>query len=236
MNDAPRILLIDDDDALSAMVSEYLIARGLRVERSADGPSGLARLAAEPFDAVVLDVMMPGPDGFEVLQGIRRDSAVPVVMLTARGEDMDRIIGLEMGADDYLSKPFNPRELLARIKAVLRRSRGELTTDGEAKAPPLRFGRLEIDVDARVVRLDGEDRSLTGHQFALLLAMARSAGRALTRDEIMQRVRGEGLEAFDRSIDVHVSRIRAAIEDDPKNPRRIITLRGVGYLFAKAQA
>ncbi len=236
MNDVPSILLIDDDDALSAMVSEYLAGRGFRVERAADGPSGLALLSRQPFDAVVLDVMMPGPDGFEVLQSIRRDNPVPVVMLTARGEDMDRIVGLEMGADDYLSKPFNPRELLARIKAVLRRSRGELTTGGEAKAPPLRFGRLEIDVDARVVRLDGEERHLTGHQFALLLAMARAAGRALTRDELMHRVRGEGLEAFDRSIDVHVSRIRAAIEDDPKKPRRIITLRGVGYLFAKAQS
>ena len=231
----PRILLIDDDDALAAMVSEYLQGRGLAVEHAPDGPSGLKRLASGGFDAVVLDVMMPGPDGFEVLQTIRRDDPIPVVMLTARGEDMDRIVGLEMGADDYLAKPFNPRELLARIKAVLRRSRGELVPESEAKAPPLRFGRLEIDVDARVVRLDGEERSLTGHQFELLLAMARAAGRALTRDELMQRVRGEDLEAFDRSIDVHVSRIRAAIEDDPKKPRRIITLRGVGYLFARSQ-
>ena len=234
MNDA-RILLIDDDDALAAMVSEYLASRGFTVERASDGPSGLARLERGGIDAVVLDVMMPGPDGFEVLQTLRRDDPVPVVMLTARGEDMDRIIGLEMGADDYLAKPFNPRELLARIKAVLRRARGVVSANGDGKAPPMRFGRLEIDVDARVVRLDGEERPLTGHQFELLLAMARAAGRALTRDELMQRVRGENLEAFDRSIDVHVSRIRAAIEDDPKKPRRIITLRGVGYLFAKAR-
>ena len=232
---APRILLIDDDDALAGMVADYLVGRGFVVERAGDGPSGLDRLARGAFDAVVLDVMMPGPDGFEVLQTIRRDNPVPVVMLTARGEDLDRIVGLEMGADDYLAKPFNPRELLARIKAVLRRSRGKLTSDGVTKAPPLRFGRLEIDVDARIVRLDGDERSLTSHQFELLLAMARSAGRALTRDELMQRVRGEDLDVFDRSIDVHVSRIRAAIEDDPKAPRRIITLRGVGYLFAKAQ-
>jgi two-component system phosphate regulon response regulator OmpR len=229
-----RVLLIDDDDALAGMVSDYLAARGLHVSRAADGPEGLAMLGRGSFDCVVLDVMMPGPDGFEVLRTLRTTSSVPVVMLTARGDDTDRIVGLEMGADDYLPKPFNPRELLARIRAVLRRSGGTVAPD-VASSPPLRFGRLAIDVDARVVRVDGEERALTGHQFELLLALARAPGRALTRDEIMQRVRGENLEAFDRSIDVHVSRIRAAIEDDAKHPRRIITLRGVGYLFARHQ-
>ncbi len=229
-----RVLLIDDDDALAGMVSDYLGARGLVVGRASDGPRGLQRLRSESWDAVVLDVMMPGPDGFEVLRDLRAWSSVPVVMLTARGDDLDRIVGLEMGADDYLPKPFNPRELLARLRAVLRRSTGAVAAEG-ASSPPLRFGRLEIDVDARVVRVDGDERSLTGHQFELLLALARSPGRALTRDELMQRVRGENLEAFDRSIDVHISRIRAAIEDDPKRPRRIVTLRGVGYLFARAQ-
>jgi len=229
-----RVLLIDDDDALAGMVADYLSGRGMDVSRAPDGPTGLAMLDREAFDAVVLDVMMPGPDGFEVLRTLRVSHSVPVVMLTARGDDMDRIVGLEMGADDYLPKPFNPRELLARIRAVLRRSGGTVGSE-TASSPPLRFGRLSIDVDARIVRVDGDERTLTGHQFELLLALARSPGRALSRDEIMQRVRGENLDAFDRSIDVHISRIRAAIEDDAKKPRRIITLRGVGYLFARQQ-
>jgi DNA-binding response OmpR family regulator len=229
-----RVLLIDDDDALAEMVSEYLGARGLRVSRAPGGTDGLRMLGNTSFDAVVLDVMMPDLDGFEVLRTLRTTSSVPVVMLTARGDDMDRIVGLEMGADDYLPKPFNPRELLARIRAVLRRSGGAVSGREEG-SPPLRFGQLEIDVDARRVTVAGVERSLTGHQFELLLALAQSPGRALSRDAIMQRVRGENLEAFDRSIDVHISRIRAAIEEDPKRPRRIITLRGVGYLFARQQ-
>jgi DNA-binding response OmpR family regulator len=150
-------------------------------------------------------------------------------MLTARGDAMDRIIGLEMGADDYLAKPFEPRELLARLRSILRRAKSEQT------AEVLRFGRLEIDAAARQVRLDGEVRSLTSHQFALLLALAQHAGRVMSREALMELLKNERLEAFDRSIDVHVSRIRAAIEDDPKRPRRVITVRGAGYVFAKAQ-
>ena len=233
MNDV-RILLIDDDDILVGMVSDYFGGRGLNVDSAADGPEGLKRLAEGGVDAVVLDVMMPGPDGFEVLRAIRRDYDIPVIMLTARGEELDRIVGLEMGADDYMAKPFNPRELHARLKAVLRRG----TTpemQGDQSEPVMRFGRLEIDPDAREVRIGSKACSLTGHQFELLLVLARAAGRALTRDELMRRVRGEDLDSFDRSIDVHISRIRSAIEDDPKSPRRIITLRGVGYLFAARQ-
>jgi two-component system phosphate regulon response regulator OmpR len=150
-------------------------------------------------------------------------------MLTARGDPMDRVVGLEMGADDYLPKPFEPRELLARLRAILRRSRGG------AKSDVLRFGRIEIDRGAREVRLEGMSRPLTGYQFALVLALAEHAGRVMSRDALMDLVKGEAIEAFDRSIDVHVSRIRAAIEDDPKKPRRIITVRGAGYVFAKAQ-
>jgi DNA-binding response OmpR family regulator len=150
-------------------------------------------------------------------------------MLTARGEPADRIVGLEIGADDYLPKPFEPRELLARLKAVLRRGRAP------AASAPLRFGRLEIDRNARIVRVDGREKPLTGYQFALLAALAENAGRVLSRDQLMDLVKGEPLEAFDRSIDVHVSRIRAAIEDDPKKPRRILTVRGAGYVFARAQ-
>jgi DNA-binding response OmpR family regulator len=150
-------------------------------------------------------------------------------MLTARGDAMDRVVGLEIGADDYLPKPFEPRELLARIKALLRRA------NRQAKDSLLRFGRLEIDSDARTVRVEGKERAITSFQFALLVALAENAGRVLSREMLMDLVRGEKLEAFDRSIDVHVSRIRAAIEDDPKKPRRIITVRGAGYVFARQQ-
>jgi DNA-binding response OmpR family regulator len=174
--------------------------------------------------------MLPDLDGFEVCRRIRSTTDIPVLMLTARGDDTDRIVGLELGADDYLPKPFNPRELLARLKAILRR-RGS----GRAGRPILRFGRLEIDREARLVRLDGRERPLTSHQFDLLTALAERAGRVLSREALMERVRGDALEAFDRSIDVHVSRIRAAIEDDPRRPRRILTVRGAGYVFARAQ-
>ena len=150
-------------------------------------------------------------------------------MLTARGEPMDRVVGLEVGADDYLAKPFEPRELQARLRAILRRR-------GAPQRPEiLRFGRLEIDKGARGVRIDGEDRPLTGYQYTLLLTLAERAGRVLTRDALMDLMKGEKLEAFDRSVDVHISRIRAAIEDDPKKPRRIVTVRGTGYVFAKDQ-
>jgi DNA-binding response OmpR family regulator len=175
---------------------------------------------------VVLDLTLPDLDGLEVCRRLREGSDVPIVMLTARGEPTDRVVGLELGADDYLGKPFDPRELVARLRAVLRR---------RAPRPGgvLRFGRLEIHPEAREVRLDGTVRPLTSHQFDLLLALAQSAGRALSREALMERVRGLGVEAFDRSIDVHVSRIRAAIEDDPRRPKRILTLRGAGYLFAR---
>jgi two-component system, OmpR family, phosphate regulon response regulator OmpR len=177
----------------------------------------------------VLDLMLPDMDGLDVCKKVRADAATPILMLTARGDAMDRVIGLEMGADDYLPKPFEPRELLARLKAILRRSKGD------AKAEVLRFGRIEIDVGARQVRLDGEERPLTGYQFELLLILAQHAGRVMSRDALMDLVKHERLEAFDRSIDVHISRIRAAIEDDVKKPRRVITVRGAGYVFAKAQ-
>jgi two-component system phosphate regulon response regulator OmpR len=226
-----RILIIDDDERLAAMLRSYLEGRGYSVEHSADGAAGLARLRNSRPDAVVLDVMLPDLDGFEVLRRIRAGSQVPVVMLTARGEDTDRIVGLELGADDYLPKPFNPRELVARLAAVLRRG---AAAPAEARQL-LRFGTLEIDRDERVVRLAGELRPLTGHQFELLWALAESAGRVLSRNQLMERVRGDEFDPLDRSIDVHISRIRAAIEEDPQHPTRIVTVRGAGYVFAASE-
>jgi DNA-binding response OmpR family regulator len=226
---APHILLIEDDVRLAEMVAEYLGEAGFRVAVAAAGRAGLERLTREAYDALVLDLMLPDMDGLEVCRQLRAKSDIPVLMLTARGEAMDRVVGLEIGADDYLPKPFEPRELLARLRAILRRRQPGSPTNA------LRFGRLEIDCDARVVRVDGAERSLTGHQFTLLVALAEKAGRVLSRNALMDLVKGEVLEAFDRSIDVHISRIRAAIEDDPKRPRRILTVRGAGYVFAKQQ-
>ncbi len=225
-----RILLIEDDARLAGMVSEYLGDAGYRVSVAARGGEGLERLAREPFDALVLDLMLPDVGGLEVCRRVRARSPLPILMLTARGDPADRVVGLEMGADDYLPKPFEPRELLARLRALLRRA-----AQGSAHAAVLRFGRLEIDRDARSVRLDGVDKPLTGYQFELLVALSEHAGRVLTREQLMDLVKGEPLEAFDRSIDVHISRIRAAIEDDPKRPRRILTVRGAGYVFARLQ-
>ena len=235
-----HLLMIEDDARLAQMVCEYLAQNSLEVTHVADGQSGLTRLQgqdASPLpDLVILDLMLPDMDGLEVCRRIRSlqggAAQVPVLMLTAKGDPLDRIIGLELGADDYLPKPFEPRELLARIRAILRRR-----TDGGS--PPatqaLRFGTLEIDRDARTVTVAGELADLTSYQFDLLVALAERAGRVLTRDQIMEAVRGRELEAFDRSIDVHMGRIRAAIEVDAKNPRRILTVRGVGYVFAKQQ-
>ena len=222
------ILIIDDDERLAAMVVDYLGAAGFRVVASATAFDGQQRLKREPFDALVLDLMLPDADGLEVCRRIRATSDVPILMLTARGDAMDRVVGLEIGADDYLPKPFEPRELLARLRAILRRK----------QAPPhdlARFGRLEIDRGARRVTVDGAERALTSYQFALLDALAAHAGRVMSRDALMDLTKGETPEAFDRSVDVHISRIRAAIEDDPKKPRRIITVRGAGYVFAKDQ-
>jgi two-component system, OmpR family, phosphate regulon response regulator OmpR len=209
-----RILLIEDDSRLADMVGEYLGKAGFHVIHAESGARGLALHGREPLDVVILDLMLPDSDGLDICRQIRARSDTPILMLTA---------------DDYLPKPFEPRELLARLRAILRRGRGGLKPD------LLRYGRLEIDRGAREVRLDGTPRPLTSYQFALLLALAEHAGRVMSRDALMDAVKGEQIEAFDRSIDVHVSRIRAAIEDDPRKPRRVITVRGTGYVFAKAQ-
>jgi two-component system phosphate regulon response regulator OmpR len=224
-----RILLVEDDARLAAMVADYLGEAGFRVTVAGDGAAATRQAGMADFDALILDLMLPDTDGLDLCRAIRARSDVPLLMLTARGDPLDRVVGLELGADDYLPKPFEPRELLARLRAILRR-RG-----GAAPSEVLRFGRLEIDKGAREARVDGQRRTLTGQQFALLLALAERAGRVLSREALMDVTKGEALEDYDRSIDVQISRLRAAIEDDSKRPRRILTIRGAGYVFAREQ-
>jgi DNA-binding response OmpR family regulator len=234
-----HLLVIEDDARLAAMVTDYLERSGFRISQAANAAEGLNQVQTGPrVDLVILDLMLPDRDGLEVCRSIRAlpapVSSTPVVMLTAKGDPMDRVVGLELGADDYIPKPFEPRELLARIRAVLRR-RSNPQAHLQAINPVLRFGSLEIDRDARSVTIGGTLCDLTSYQFDLLMVLAERAGRVLTRDQIMELVRGKELEAFDRSIDVHVGRIRQAIEVDVKAPKRILTVRGVGYMFAKQQ-
>ena len=226
---ADEVLIVDDDTRLSAMLSDYLSGNGFAARTAASAHAGLDEIRRKAPDAVILDVMLPDLDGFETCRRIRAVSDVPVLMLTAKGEETDRIVGLELGADDYLPKPFNPRELLARLRAILRRRAGN------AAGRIMRFGRLEIDPASRAARVDGQARAMTSHQFDLLVALAENAGRALSREQLMDRLKGEGSDAFDRSVDVHISRLRAAIEDDPRHPVRIVTVRGTGYVFARRQ-
>ena len=230
-----HLLMIEDDTRLATMVGEYLRQSGYGFTHAADAASGLDALQTSPPDLVILDLMLPDMDGLEVCRRIKASNpAIAVLMLTAKGDPMDRIVGLEIGADDYLPKPFEPRELLARIRAVLRRGREAAASNGGAHKT-MRFGSLEIDRNARTVIVSSKLCELTSYQFDLLVALAERAGRVLTRDQIMEAVRGRELEAFDRSIDVHMGRIRNAIEVDAKEPKRILTVRGVGYVFAKQQ-
>ena len=228
-----RLLLIDDDARLSTMVGDYLRGHGFEVDCAGTLAAGRERLQRASYDALLLDLMLPDGDGLELTRELRADTRLhrlPLLMLTARGEPMDRIVGLELGADDYLPKPFEPRELLARVKALLRR---ELPQAGPGQL--VGVGLQLIHVGARQARLDGQVCELTSHQFYLLVVLARSPGRVLSRDRIMDALKGHPMEAFDRSIDVHISRIRAVIEDDPKAPQRVLTVRGAGYVFAKTQ-
>lgn len=222
-----QILLIEDDARLAEMVQDYLGQSEFDVTIADTGTKGMSLLKGGNFEAVLLDLMLPDIDGLEVCRIIRTSSRIPILMLTAKGEPMDRIVGLELGADDYLPKPFEPRELLARLRAILRRGRGE------DPASAIQFGRLEINQQAMVAKIDGRTCALTTHQFKLLEILAKKAGRVLTRDYLMDELKGQNFESFDRSIDVHISRIRAEIEDDPKHPRRLITVRGAGYVFAR---
>ena len=228
----PKILLIDDDARLGALVAEYLGEHEIDVTVAGDGERGLTALRRGRFDVVLLDVMLPGMDGFEICRRLRATpgwAAIPVVMLTAKGEDVDKIVGLELGADDYLAKPFNPRELLARIRAVRRR----VVAPAGPIQPRFRSGPLEIDFDAREVTVGGRRLVLTHHEFELLAILARAAGRVLSREQLLDALKGHEYESFDRSIDVHVSKLRAKLERNPREPRYIKTVRGVGYALVR---
>jgi two-component system, OmpR family, response regulator len=221
-------LLVEDDVRLATLTREYLEGHGVAVVDVADGRRGLAEALTGRYDVVLLDLMLPGKDGLEVCREVRARSDVPIIVLTARGEEADRVMGLELGADDYLAKPYSPRELLARIRAVTRRAKGRA---GPAQGM-VRVGALRIDPASRTVELDGKEVHLTGYEFSLLEALARRAGRILTREQLMELARGNAEDAFDRSIDVHVSRLRQKLGDDPKHPRLIKTVRGSGYVLA----
>jgi two-component system OmpR family response regulator len=222
------VLLVEDDLRLAGLTREYLEGHGVLVEHVADGRRGLEAAASGRHDAVLLDLMLPGKDGLEVCRELRARSDVPILVLTARGEEADRVMGLELGADDYLAKPYSARELLARIRAVVRRARGRA---GPSRST-VQVGALRLDPGARRVTLGGREIALTGYEFALLEALARRAGRVLSREQLMELARGSAEDAFDRSVDVHVSRLRQKLGDDPKRPRLIKTVRGSGYLLA----
>lgn len=222
-----RVLLIDDDVRLYELLAGYLEQNGFAVICAPDGPRGLAALEGGSFDAVLLDVMMPGMDGLEVVRRIRQKSAIPVVMLTAKGDETDRVVGLELGADDYVPKPFSPRELLARLRAVLRRARPD------ARSEILRAGDVEVDVPARQGKVRGDPLDLTGVEFDILVALVRRAGRVVPRDALLAEAGRGDVVVGERTVDVHISHLRHKLGDDPRSPRLIKTVRGVGYVLAR---
>jgi len=222
-----RVLLIDDDQRLFELLRNYLGQYGVNLTHAADGARGLLALESSSYDAVLLDVMMPGMDGLEVCKRIRAKSSVPLIMLTAKGDEADRVVGLELGADDYVPKPFGPRELLARLRAVLRR------THPEAVSERLHVGNIEIDVPAREVRVAGKGIELTGIEFDILVALIRRAGRVVPRDALMMQAGRSDVTVSERTVDVHISHLRQKLGDDSRVPRLIKTVRGVGYVLAK---
>ncbi len=225
-------LLVEDDARLASLTRDYLEGHGVVVTIASDGRTGLAEAVARRFDVVLLDLMLPEKSGLDVCRELRARSDVPIIVLTARGEEADRVMGLELGADDYLAKPYSPRELLARIRAVVRRARGRAGPSLEV----LKVGRLVVDPGARRATCDGRELPLTGYEFALLEALAKRAGRVLSREQLMEMAKGSAEESFDRSIDVHVSRLRHKLGDDPKRPRLLKTVRGAGYLLVADEA
>jgi two-component system response regulator CpxR len=228
-----QLLLVDDDVKLCGLVRQYLEPLGYKVSVAHTGPGGLQMALAGEFDAVILDVMLPQLDGFEVLKQIRARSSVPVLMLTGLGDEADRIVGLEIGADDYIPKTFSTRELLARLRAVIRRSRLTAAQQTETIEPAVMVGELQVDPETRIAAIAGQALALTAVEFDLLLSLAKACGRVKTRERLLLEVAERDFEAFDRSIDVHISSIRRKLGDDPKTPRFIQTIRGVGYLMLK---
>lgn len=237
----PRVLVIDDDRKLCRLIADYLDPLGYRVSYVHSGPEGVARATQEPWGAVILDLMLPGLDGFEVLKRIRTASDVPVLMLTARGDEADRIVGLEIGADDYLPKTFSTRELLARLRAVMRRARASVSVaagSGRNAAPDesearrtISVGELTVCPDDRTAVLAGAPLALTPVEFDLLLSLAKSCGRVKSREQLVDEIRDRDYDVFDRSVDVHISALRKKLGDDPRQPRFIRTLRSAGYLM-----
>jgi DNA-binding response OmpR family regulator len=227
MTMAAKVLLIDDDARLHELLARYLTQNGFTVAVAPDGRKGLAALEAGAFDAVLLDVMMPGMDGIEVVKRIRVKSKIPVLMLTAKGDETDRVVGLELGADDYIAKPFSPRELLARLRAVLRRAKPEAETE------QLAAGDIVIDVPGRSVVVAGRPAELTGIEFDILVALVRRAGRVVSRDALLEEAGRGDVSVSDRTVDVHISHLRQKLGDDPRSPKLIKTVRGVGYVLAK---
>jgi DNA-binding response OmpR family regulator len=225
-----RALLIDDDHRMAELLTSYFEPHGVELVHAADGSSGLARVEQEGFDVVLLDLTMPGMDGLEVCRRIRKRSSVPIVMLTARGDETDRVVGLELGADDYLPKPFGPRELLARIRAVLRRAAPATQSEH------VRVGDLDIDVSARQVSVSGNAVTLTALELDLLLALARRAGRVVARDALFALAGRSDTVVSDRAVDVHISHLRGKLGDDSRAQKRIRTVRGVGYVLVKDDA
>jgi len=223
----PRVLLIDDDKRLHELLTTYLEQNGFTVVGAPDGQRGLAALEADPFDVVLLDVMMPGLDGLEVCCRIRAKSRVPILMLTAKGDETDRVVGLELGADDYIAKPFGPRELVARLRAVLRR------VNPSADAELVVINEISIDVPAHKVRVDGREIELTGIEFDILLALARRADRVVAREALLSEAGRGDVTVSDRTVDVHISHLRQKLGDDPRSPKKIKTIRGVGYVLVK---
>jgi DNA-binding response OmpR family regulator len=234
-DDRRRLLVIDDDRKLCRLIREYLEPMGYRVEAAHTGPEGVERATSEPWHAVILDVMLPQLDGFEVLKRIRSRCDVPVLMLTARGEEPDRVLGLEFGADDYLPKTFSTRELLARIRAVTRRSAARAAAAGAAPEPAplhtIHVGPLTVCGATRTASLDGHSLTLTPVEFDLLLSLARARGRVKSREQLVDEIRDRDYDVFDRSVDVHISALRRKLGDDPKSPRYIRTLRAAGYML-----
>jgi len=231
-----RVLVIDDDKKLCRLIGDYLEPLGYDIAAVHTGPDGVERATAEPWHAVILDLMLPGLDGFEVLKRIRARCDVPVLMLTARGEEADRIVGLEIGADDYLPKTFSTRELLARLRAVTRRSvRKASATDGDRESE-LVVGRLRVNPNSRTAVLGDQPLALTPVEFDLLASLARARGRVKTREALLEEIRERDYDVFDRSIDVHISGLRKKLGDDPKTPRYIRTLRSAGYMLINPDA